>query len=119
MSFVAFKHKKIMSDSIEKSLPNLIKDIVFFYVKYYYDKIIKELNINVLSNIQIDNFISEHYTNKEKELRDYIRKSLKKNQCDNYNSIATENILLEMFSDSEMAKERIRLEILDYQNNHI
>ena len=107
-----------MSDVTEKSLPSLIKDIVFFYVKYYYDKKISTLGVDKLSNEQINDFIEEHYTNKDKELRDYIRKSLKKNQGDAYSSIATENILLEMFSDTEMAKSRIRLEIEDFQENH-
>lgn len=109
---------KTMSDVIDKSLPTLVKDIVFFYVKYYYDKKIKELNIEKLSETQITEFIEENYTNKDKELREYIRKSLKKNQGESYSSLATENILLEMFSDIEMAKSRIRLEIEDYQNNH-
>jgi hypothetical protein len=119
MSRVSVQQKqKNMSDVTEKSLPNLIKDIVFFYVKYYYDKKVQSLGVNQLTEQQIEEFIEEHYTNKEKELREYIRKSLKKNQGDAYSSIATENILLEMFSDAEMAKERIRLEIQDFQENH-
>jgi hypothetical protein len=119
MSSVLVKTERTMSDIVEKTLPNLIKDIIFFYVKYYYDKKIKELNISKLTEKQIEEFVEEHYTNKDKELRDYIRKSLKKNQGDDYNPISTENILLEIFSDAEMAKERIRLEIIDYQNNHL
>jgi hypothetical protein len=108
-----------MNSDIEKSLPNLVKEIIFFYVKYYYDKKIKELNVTKLTEDQINLFVEEHYTNKEKELRDYVRKSLKKNQGSNYNTLATENILLEIFSDETMAKERIKLEIQDYQINHI
>ena len=111
-------NNKTMGDIVEKTLPNLVKDIIFFYVKYYYDKKLQDLGVDNLTNEQIQEFVEDHYTNKEKDLRDYVRNSLKKNQGDAYSPIATENILLEIFSDVEMAKERIRLEIEDYQNNH-
>lgn len=108
-----------MSGSTDKSLPNLIKDIIFYYVKFYYDKFITELSVNKLTEEQINDFVELHYTNKEKDIRDYVRKSLKKNLGDEYNSFTTENILLELFSDASMAKERLRLEINDYQENHL
>jgi hypothetical protein len=63
----------------------------------------------------INGFIKAHYTDREKDLREYVRKSLKKNLADGYNNLAVENILLEIFKDPAMAKERIRLEIVDYQ----
>jgi len=111
--------KSLNMDKANKTLPTLVKDILFFYVKYYYDKKLKELNTNQLNNEEVKLFIEEQYVNKKSNLKDYIRKSLKKNQGDNYSVLATENILLEMFSDVEMGKERIKIEILDYQNNHL
>jgi hypothetical protein len=99
-----------------KSLPNLVKDIIFFYVKYYYEKYLTENSLEKMSEDDINKFISIYYGEKQQELKDYIRKSLKKNQGDDYSSIATENILLELFNDTEMAKERIRLEIMDFQS---
>ena len=101
-----------------KSLPILIKDIIFYYVKFYYDKKCKELNTNILNEEQIESFIEEHYTLKQKEIKQYIRDSLKKNLGENYNKMTIENILLEIFNDPPMAKERIKLEIIDYQENH-
>lgn len=105
-----------MSES-GKTLPNLIREITFFYVKHYYDKYLEQHNITRMDDTHINSFIVQHYTNKEKELRDYIRNTLKKNQGLSYNSIAVENILLEISSDPTMAKERIKLEIQDFQNN--
>ena len=105
-----------MTDS-GKTLPNLIREITFFYVKHYYDKYLTQHNITTMDDTHINSFITQHYTNKEKELRDYIRNTLKKNQGTSYNSIAVENILLEISSDPTMAKERIKLEIQDYQQN--
>jgi hypothetical protein len=100
-----------------KTLPNLIKDIIFFYVKHYYDKYLTQHNISKMSNDDIDEFIRQYYTDKEKELREYVRNTLKKNQGSGYNSIAVENILLEISNDPTMAKERIKIEIQDFQAN--
>ena len=101
--------------SSDKTLPNLVKDIIFYYVKYYYDKYLKDHNISSMSEADIDAFIQTNYSDKTNEVRTYVRNSLKKNLGDAYNSIATENILLEIFNDPAMAKERIRLEIVNYQ----
>ncbi len=99
----------------EKTLTNLVKETIFFYVKYYYDKYLSEHNLTLMDDQHIDQFIQMHYTEREKDLRDYVRKSLKKNLGDGYNNLAVENILLEIFKDPAMAKERIRIEIVDFQ----
>ena len=106
-------------DTQNKTLPNIVRDIVFFYVKFYYDKYLKENNISNMTDTDINNFIHIHYTNKETEIRNYIRKSLKKNLGNNYKPISVENILMEIFNDPEMAFERIKIEIIDYQNNKL
>lgn len=106
-----------MADTGNKTLPNLVREIIFFYVKHYYDKYLTQNNITIMNEMHIDAFIKQYYTDKEKELREYIRNTLKKNQGASYNSMAVENILLEMSSDPIMAKERIKLEIQDYQRN--
>ena len=103
----------------EKTLTNLVKETVFYYVKYYYDKYLTEHQLTIMDDAHIDRFIQTNYTDREKDLREYVRKSLKKNLGDGYNNLAVENILLEIFKDPAMAKERIRLEIVDYQyHNH-
>jgi hypothetical protein len=102
-----------------KSLPNLVREIIFFYVKHYYDKYLTEHQLKCMNNADIDAFIQKHYTDKEKELREYVRTNLKNNLGSSYNSMAVENILLEISSDPAMAKERIRIEIQDYQGSKI
>ena len=101
--------------SSEKTLTNLVKETVFYYVKFYYDKYLTEHQLTIMDDAHIDRFIQINYTDREKDLREYVRKSLKKNLGDGYNNLAVENILLEIFKDPAMAKERIRLEIVDYQ----
>lgn len=105
-----------MSDT-NKTLPNLIREIIFFYVKHFYDRYLLQNNISTMTTEHIDKFIKLYYTDKETYMRDYVRNTLKKNQGAAYNSIAVENILLEISSDPIMAKERIKLEIQDYQTN--
>ncbi len=62
--------------SNDKSLPNLIKDIIFYYVKFYYDKYLKEQAKTQMSDADIDSFIQTHYSEKVNEVRTYVRNSL-------------------------------------------
>ena len=101
------------------TLPNIVKDIIFFYIKHYYDKYLKKNNITILSESQINNFISENYINKQNKIKKYIRDSLKKNLGNEYNTITVENLLLEIFNDDDLAQERLRLEIKVYQETKL
>ena len=108
------------NDKQEKlTLPNMVKDIVFFYIKHYYDKYLIKKNIKILSDSEIEEFISENYVNKQVKIKKYIRESLKKNLGDEYNGIAVENLLLEIFNDDDLAQERLRLEIKNYQETKL
>lgn len=99
-----------------RSLPNLVKDITLHYVKFYYDKYLKEHNVDKIQDNELKELINNLYNEKQKDLRSYIRKTLKEHLKENYSSMATENILCEMFDDAEYAKERVYVEINNYQN---
>ena len=103
--------------AVERNTTNLIKDIVFYYVKYYYDKHLKENNIDIIENENVPMFIDNLYNNNSKKIKTYIRTSLKENQKEDYNSLVVENILLEMFDDINYSKNRIVQEIIQYQKN--
>ena len=60
-----------------KSLPNLVKDIVYFYVKYYYEKYLKDNSLEIMSDADVDKFINIYYGEKQQDLKDYIRKKFK------------------------------------------
>ena len=109
----------VESDDEKLTLPNMVKDIVFFYIKHYYDKYLKKNNITILSESEINNFISENYVNKQNKIKKYIRDSLKKNLGNEYNTITVENLLLEIFNDDDLAQERLRLEIKVYQETKL
>ena len=103
--------------SVDRNTTNLIKDIVFYYVKYYYDKHLNENNIVQIENSDVPRFIDNLYDNNSKKIKNYIRTSLKENQKEAYNSLVVENILLEMFDDIAYSKNRICQEIIQYQKN--
>ena len=48
------ENKKKIPDDEKLTLPNMVKDIVFFYIKHYYDKYLKEKKIIKMSDEQIN-----------------------------------------------------------------
>ena len=99
------------------NLADMVKDITYFYIKYYYEKELKDTNQNKLTESDLKNMINKLYLEKSSDLKKYIRDTLKENLKENYSSFSTENILLEMFSDPEYSKHRVFLEIMNFQNN--
>jgi len=100
---------------MNRSLPNLIKDITLFFVKHHYDKYLAENSINLIEESELRGMIDDIYFQKQQELRDYIRQTLKANLKDEYSSVSSEMIITEMFNDPKVSKERVIVEILQYQ----
>jgi hypothetical protein len=99
------------------NLADMVKDVTYFYIKYYYEKELTDTKKDKLNENELKNMINKLYVEKSSELKKYIRDTLKENLKDNYSSFSTENILLEMFSDPEYSKHRVYLEIMNFQNN--
>jgi hypothetical protein len=97
------------------NLADNVKNITYFYIKYYYEKELTDTKQSILSENDLKNMINKLYVEKSSELKKYIRDTLKENLKENYSSFSVENILLEMFSDPEYSKHRVFLEIMDFQ----
>ena len=97
------------------NLGDMVKDITYFYIKYYYEKQLTDTNQTKLSEDELKSMITTLYIEKATDLKKYIRDTLKENLKDSYSSFSVENILLEMFSDPEYSKYRVFLEIMEYQ----
>ena len=97
------------------NLTTMVKDITYFYIKYYYEKELTDTNQATLSENNLKNLINKLYLEKSSDLKKYIRDTLKENLKENYSAFSVENILLEMFSDPEYSKHRVYLEILEFQ----
>ena len=99
------------------NLAELVKDITYFYIKYYYERELQNTNNTKLLESELKSMINNLYNEKSLDLKKYIRDTLKENLGDKYSSFSVENILLEMFADPEFSKHRVYLEIMEYQKN--
>jgi len=97
------------------NLPSLVKDITYFYIKYFYEQELLNKKQKTLSESELHDLIDKLYTEKSLDLKKYIRDTLKENLKEEYSSFTVENILLEMFSDPEYSKHRVFLEIIEFQ----
>ena len=99
------------------NLTDLVKDVTYFYIKYYYEKELETTKQKLLSENDLHILINSLYIEKSSDLKKYIRETLKENLKEQYSSFSVENILLEMFADPELSKHRVFLEIMNYQNS--
>uniref|UniRef100_A0A6C0EZR1 Uncharacterized protein n=1 Tax=viral metagenome TaxID=1070528 RepID=A0A6C0EZR1_9ZZZZ len=99
------------------NLTILVKDVTYFYIKYYYEQELEKTKQTKLSENDLRMMINNLYQEKSLDLKKYIRDTLKENLKESYSSFSVENILLEMFNDPEYSKQRVFLEIMEYQNN--
>ena len=84
-----------------------------------FEKYLEEHNLKKIGKEQIPQVVNELYEEKETELKKYIRGTMRKNFPDydkNFTlKTSTEEIILEMFGDPEFSKNRIIIEIENYQ----
>ena len=59
------------------NLADMVKDITYFYIKYYYEKELTDTNQTKLSETAIKTLINKLYVEKATELKKYIRDTLK------------------------------------------
>ena len=99
------------------NLTNLVKDVTYFYIKYYYEQELEKTKQKKLQDSDLKQLIDNLYVEKSSDLKKYIRETLKENLGVQYSSFSVENILLEMFADPDISKHRVYLEIIEYQKN--
>jgi|TARA_B110000037_G_scaffold43790_1_gene53876 hypothetical protein len=103
------------------NLPEIIKNITFHFIKIHYKNYLKNNNLKIIPDVDLEGVINNLYNDKQSELKKYIRGTMRRNFPD-YNTnftlkTSTEEILLEIFDDPDYAKSRLVLEIKNYQNN--
>lgn len=108
---------ELKKDSKEdKTLANMIKDITFHYIKFFYEKELDNRNVNKLLDTDVSILVNSLYETKTDNLKKYIRDTLKENLKENYPKLQVNMILLEMFQDTDYAIKRVINEIVNYQN---
>ena len=101
----------------DKTLTNMIRDIIFHYIKFYYENELKNRNVEKLPNNDVNLLVNNLYEEKSQHLKQYIRDTLKDNLKQNYPKLQVNMLLLEMFEDSNYAINRVINEIINYQDN--
>ena len=102
-------------------MTNLILEIKELIEKFIYDMYLEYLNNNNILFVKSENIktiISELYTENIKNIKTYVRNSLKASMHDEYPSGSVENILLDIFQDRDINIIKLAKVIDDYQNNN-
>ena len=101
------------------SLQKNIRDLIFFYVKTNYNEYLKKKNIKIIDENKIDKIINSLYDERKEHIQIFIKDSLKqlyKSKIDEYPGDQTIiNILLNIFQDDELCKNRLSIEIKLHQ----
>ena len=101
------------------NLPNTIKSIVLHFIKVHYKKYLDDNKLTKIPSEEVDDVVNNLYDEKQQELKKYIRGTMRKNFPDydkNFTmKTTTEEIILEMFDDPDYSKNRLVVEIKNYQ----
>jgi len=94
----------------------LVQDLILFYVKENYNIYLQECGLKKIPDNKLDSVISELYSQRKDHLKEFIKSSLKKIMGDDYvGDLLINNMLIDIFRDDELCKNRIKLEIIEYQ----
>lgn len=95
-----------------------IKNLIEEYIYGEYQKYLINNNILIIKSSDIKNIISEMYDENSKNIKQYIRNSLKDSMKNEYPSGTIENILLDIFQDRDINIINLTKIIDDYQMNN-
>lgn len=96
----------------------LIHDLTLFYVKQNYENYLKENNITKIDESKVESIINGLYIERKEHLKTFIINSMKEIMEEDYcGDLFIKNILTDIFRDDELCKNRIIIEIKEYQKN--
>jgi len=100
------------------STETLIRDLIMFYVKENYNTYLSDNSISSIPESDIDMVINNLYSERKEHLKVFIKTSLKKIMKEEYiGDLFVNNILIDIFRDDDLCKNRIKMEIKEYQKN--
>ena len=102
---------------IYMSIQEKVRNIVFYFLKNEYKDYLTKNELKFIPEDDIDNVVDYIYIKKEKILKEFIRTNLKKMMKNKYPGALVENIIFDIFQDKKLAKNRIILEIKQFQDN--
>lgn len=99
------------------SIQEKVRNIVFYFVKNEYKNYLEQHELKFIPEEDLDKVVDIFYIQKEKTLKEFIRTNLKKMMKGQYPGALVENIIFDIFQDDKLAKNRIILEIQQFQTN--
>lgn len=100
------------------TLQKQIRDLIFFYIKTNYNQYLKDNHISMIPDDKIESVIHSLYDERKEHLKTFIKNSLKKIYNDNYpGDLAVLNILMNIFDDDNLCKNRLKSEIILHQQS--
>ena len=101
------------------SLQNNIRDLIFFYIKTNYNEYLEDKNIKYIPDNEIDKVINTLYDDRKDHIQVFIKTSLKQiyetNNEEYPGDLIVLNVLVNIFSDDELCKNRLIAEIRLHQ----
>lgn len=88
-----------------------VKTILFNFIKEKYHNYLNENRILLIKDENINQIIGEFYKNNDKTIKSLVRETLKEKYNEKYPSATVENILLDIFQDSEFNIKKVADEI--------
>ena len=99
-----------------KKPEKLIQDLIMFYVKENYNTYLSENNIKLIPEDELESVIESLYSERRDHLKGFVKESLKKIMKEDYvGDLIINNMLIDIFRDDKLCKNRIKLEISEYQ----
>ena len=96
----------------------LIHDLVMFYVKENYNNYLEEKKISFIPENEVEAVVNNIYIGRKTHLKKFIISSMKEIMKEEYiGDLFINNILIEVFRDDQLCKNRIILEIKEFQKN--
>ena len=101
------------------SLQKNIRDLILFYVKTNYNQYLDERKLKYIPDNEIDQVIHTLYDDRKEHIQVFIKSSLKQlyeSKSDEYpGDLVILNILVDIFSDDTLCKNRLIAEIRLHQ----
>jgi hypothetical protein len=104
--------------SQKKKIYNLLHELIIFFVKENYKAYLLENEINIIPDNELRDKITEMYFQKKDNLKPFLKSSLQEILKEDYiGDLMFENMCTEIFSDDDLAIEKVYIEIDNYQKN--
>ena len=94
------------------TLEKRIQDLIHFYVKHNYERYLEDHQVQVIQDDQVPTVIRSLYDDRKEHLKGFIKTSLQRLMGPDYpGDLVVLNILVNVFEDDELCRNRLIMEI--------